>query len=107
MRNLSYLYLALAVVLELTATSLLKLTEGFTRLGMTALCLALYFGCYFFMSRALQQLNLGIAYAVWCGVGLVVSSLVSVFAYHQHLSPVAMFAIGLILVGCVLLNLFG
>lgn len=102
----AYGYLALAVVLELTATSMLKLTEGFTRLGTTALCLLMYAGCYFFMSRALQHIHLGVAYALWCGVGLVVSTFVSVFLYKQGISTLGLVGIGLIIAGCVLVNLF-
>ena len=64
-----YVFLALAICAEITATTLLKSSEGYTRLLPTAFSLLAYLICHCSFSRAVTKLNLGIAYAIWCGVG--------------------------------------
>lgn len=103
---MEYLFLAFAIALELVATTVLKYTEGFTKLLPTLLCVVLYVACYFCLSRALLKMNLGVAYATWCGVGMVVTTLVSVFLFKQGISAVGVIGIVLIVIGCVILNLF-
>ena len=102
-----YLQLAISIVLELCATTFLKMSEGFTKLWPSALCMLLYFFCFFIFSKALVHLNLGVAYATWSGVGLVVTAIISAVLFGQRLNTIGIIAIGLIVVGCVLLNLFG
>ncbi len=104
---MSYLFLAFAIALELIATSILKLTRGFTVPAPTILCVALYAACFFCLSRALLRMNLGIAYATWSGVGIVVSTLISVFIYRQSITPLGILGVLLIVSGCILLNVFG
>lgn len=103
----SYLFLAGAIILELIATSILKYTEGFTRVYPTIFCIIMYIACFFCLARALLRMNLGIAYATWCGVGIVVSTLVSVFVYKQGITPLGVLGILLVVAGCVILNLYG
>ncbi len=100
-----YVLLSVAIAAELVATSLLKETDGFTKLIPTAACCVTYFACYLCMSKALRHVNLGVAYATWCGAGIVVTTLVSVLYYREKLSLPGMIGIGLILIGCVLVNL--
>lgn len=100
-----YILLSIAIAAEIAATSLLKRTDGFTRPLPTLACCAGYFICYFFMAKALKHVKLGPAYAVWCGAGIVVTSLVSIFYYHEKLSFAAVIGLVLILAGCVLVNL--
>ena len=104
---ISYVYLFLAIAFELVATVFLKSTEGFTKLYPTVCCIVLYIVCFGCLSKALLNLNLGIAYATWCGVGIVVSSFVSVLIFKQNISSIGVLGICLIVIGCVLLNLFG
>ncbi len=104
---ISYVYLFLAIAFELVATVFLKSTEGFTKLYPTVCCIVLYIICFGCLSKALLNLNLGIAYATWCGVGIVVSSFVSVLIFKQNISSIGVLGICLIVIGCVLLNLFG
>lgn len=103
----SYGFLAGAIILELIATAVLKSTEGFTRLLPTIFCIVLYIICFYCLSRALLRINLGIAYATWSGIGIVVSTLLSVFIFKQGITPIGIIAIILIVAGCILLNLYG
>ena len=100
-----YILLSVAIAAEIAATSLLKETDGFTRLGPTAACCAAYFVCYLCMAKALRHINLGVAYATWCGAGIVVTALVSLLYYKEKLSLTGMIGVGLILIGCILVNL--
>ncbi|MGN1344369.1 MAG: DMT family transporter [Traorella sp.] len=100
-----YVYLGLAIVLELVGTSLLKFTKGFTVLLPTCICLLCYGFCFFFFSKSLDHIHLGMAYAIWCGIGIVVSTLLSVFLFKESISYIAILGIFLVLVGVILLNL--
>lgn len=100
-----YVLLSVAIAAELIATSLLKETDGFTRLLPTLACCVTYFVCYLCMAKALRHVNLGVAYATWCGAGIVVTTLVSVLYYKEKLSLPGLIGLGLILIGCVLVNL--
>ena len=101
------IYLALAIILELTGTSLLKSTKGFTVPLPTCICLVCYGFCFFFFSKCLNQLNLGVAYALWCGIGIIVSTCLSVFVFKETITTTGILGIILILVGVILINLNG
>lgn len=104
---MAYLYLALAIVMELAATTLLKYSDGCTKLIPTISCVAAYIICYFSLSRALQKINLGVAYATWSGIGIVVTALLSALLFRQKTTPLGILGIVLIIAGCIILNLFG
>ncbi len=104
---MAYVFLGVAIAIELAATTMLKYTEGFTKLLPTLGCVALYIACYFCLARALLKMNLGIAYATWCGVGIVVTAVISAVVFKQGLTTAGAIGIALIVAGCILLNLFG
>ena len=102
---MGYLYLALAISLELIGTTCLKYSEGFTKLYPSLATLAAYGLCFYLFSKSLLYLHLSIAYAIWCAIGIVAATLISVF--NEALSPAGYFAIALIVAGVIILNLFG
>lgn len=101
------IYLAISIATELIATSFLKTTEGFTKLWPSLIVIVGYVICFYCFSKALFSLNLSFAYALWSGLGIVVSTLVSVFIYKEAISAAGIFGIILILAGVVIINLFG
>ena len=102
----TYLLLLLAIVAEVIATSGLKASENFTRLAPSLLVVAGYGTAFFCLSLTLKTLPLGVAYAIWSGVGTVLVAVVGWLLYRQQLDLPAMLGIGLIVAGTVMLNLF-
>lgn len=103
---MNYLYLALAIVCEVVATTSLKASAGFTRLTPSLLVVAGYGAAFFLMSLTLRTVPVGVAYAVWSGVGIVLISAASYFVYGQSLDAPALAGIGLILAGVVVIHGF-
>lgn len=102
---MGYLYLALPISLELIGTTCLKYSEGFTKLYPSLATLAAYGLCFYLFSKSLLYLHLSIAYAIWCAIGIVAATLISVFLFNEALSPAGYFAIALIVAGVIILNL--
>ncbi len=103
---MAFVYLALAIVAEVVATSALKATDGFTRLGPSLIVVAGYGIAFFMLSLVLRTVPVGIAYAIWAGLGIVLVALVGVLVYGQRPDLPAMLGIGLIVTGVVVIQLF-
>lgn len=104
---MSYLYLALSISLELVGTSLLKASEGFTKLFPTLGVIVAFISCFFFLSLSLKTIPLNTAYAIWSGIGIVATVIISVSIWKEKINTASIVGITLILVGVVILNLFG
>ncbi len=102
----TYLYLSIAIVAEVIATSSLKSSEGFTRLGPSLLCIAGYGLAIFLLSLTLRTLPTGIAYAIWSGVGIVLVSAIGWVYYGQKLDTPAIIGLSLIIAGVIVVNVF-
>lgn len=100
-----WLLLGGAIALEVCATSLLKLSDGFARPLYGAASMALYGLCFWLLAFAFLRIPVGVAYAVWCGVGIVAITLIGVFAFRQPLSLAQLGFIALVGVGSVGLSL--
>lgn len=101
-----YLYLLAAIACEVVATSALKASEGFTRLWPTAIVVVGYGLAFYFLSLTLRTIPVGIAYAIWSGLGIVLISAVGWLFFRQSLDLPALFGIALILAGVLVINLF-
>ena len=104
--SIAWLQLASAIVCEVIATSALRACNGFSRSGPSLIALVGYAAAFYALSLALNEIPLGIAYAIWCGVGLVLIALVSVVIYGQSLDAGAIAGITLIGLGVLTINLF-
>lgn len=104
---MAYLYLAIAIVGELIGTTYLKYSDGFTKLGPSMISIISYGLCFFIFSKSLMSINLSVAYATWSAVGLIITSLISVFIFKEGITPAGVAAIVMITVGVVVLNLYG
>lgn len=103
---IAYLFLAGAVISEVTATMLLQKTEQFTRLAPTVTMALLYGLSFYLLSHALKTLPLGIAYAIWGGVGIVLTLVIGVTVFKQPLDWQAVAGVAMIVGGVVMINLF-
>ncbi|CAB3758159.1 Multidrug transporter EmrE [Paraburkholderia solisilvae] len=106
MRLPPYALLAIAIVAEVIATSALRASAGFTR-WLPAVVVVLGYGVSFYMlSLTLKSIPVGIVYAIWSGVGIVLITLVALVVYRQVPDLPAVAGLGLIVAGVVVLNLF-
>lgn len=103
---MTYLYLMVAIIAETFATSLLKQSDGFTRLLPTILMAVGYIVAFYALSLALKDIPTGVAYAIWSGVGIVLISAVAWIFQGQKLDLPAMMGMGLIIAGVVVMNVF-
>jgi len=97
--------LAVAIVSEVIATSALKAADGFTRLVPSVVVVVGYGTAFYFLSLALKSVPVGIAYAIWSGVGIVLLSLIGWVLYGQRLDAPALTGMALIVAGVVILQL--
>jgi small multidrug resistance pump len=103
---MKWIYLSIAIVAEVMATTALRAAEGFTRLVPSIIVVAGYGIAFFFLSMTLKSIPVGIAYAIWSGVGMVLISIIGYFAYQQALDAPAVIGILLIIAGVTVINLF-
>ena len=103
---MTYLYLALAIVAEVIGTSALKASAEFTRLIPSLIVVVGYGAAFYFLSIVLRTLPVGIAYAIWSGLGIVLVTLAGVVVYKQMPDFPAIAGMGLIVAGVVIINVF-
>jgi len=104
---MSYLYLLLAILGELIGSSMLKASEGFTKIYPTVGMLLAFVGSFFFLSLAMKTIPLNTAYALWSGIGIIATTIISILIWKEKINVASVTGIALILVGVVILNLFG
>jgi small multidrug resistance pump len=101
-----YGWLAIAILAEVIATSALKSSNGFSRLWPSVVTVIGYGVAFYGLSLTLRTVPLGLAYALWSGVGIVLITAIAWIAFKQTLDTPALVGIGLILAGVLVINLF-
>lgn len=102
----AYTYLLIAVVAETVATTALKAADGFSRLGPSVVVVAGYAIAFYFLSLTLRVIPVGVTYAIWSGLGIVLISLFGWLIYKQALDLPAIIGMILIVAGILVMNLF-
>lgn len=102
----NWLFLFVAIFAEVIATSSLKASAGFSRLGPSLLAVAGYGVAFYCLSLTLRTIPVGVAYAIWSGVGIVLVTLIAWLIFGQKLDLPALAGMALIIAGVVVLNLF-
>jgi len=103
---MNWLYLGIAIVAEVIATSALKSAEGFTRLVPSLVVLVGYVTAFYFLSLTLKTIPVGLAYAIWSGVGIVLIVLIAWLVLGQPLDAPALIGLALIIAGVIVINGF-
>jgi small multidrug resistance pump len=101
-----WIFLSIAIVSEVIATSCLKAAEGFTRLWPSLMVVAGYLLAFYFLSLTLKTIPVGIAYAIWSGVGVVLIALSGWIFLGQSLDIPAVIGLFLIVAGVVIISVF-
>jgi small multidrug resistance pump len=101
-----WIYLAIAIVAEVIATSALKASHEFTRVVPTIIVVTGYLTAFYFLTLSLRVIPVGIAYAIWAGLGIVLIAIISWILYGQKLDLPALLGMGLIISGVLVINLF-
>ena len=101
---MTWIYLTVAILAEVAATSALKMSEGFSRPIASLVTVVGYLIAFYLLALTLRVMPVGVAYAVWSGAGIVAISLIGYFFFRQSLDLAALIGIGLILAGVIVLN---
>jgi len=102
----AYVYLFAAIIFEVIATGALKSAEGFTRPVPTLVVLVGYGAAFYLLSLTLRSLEIGVAYAIWCGVGIVLVAAIGAIFYGETIDLAAVTGFGLIIAGVAVLAFF-
>ena len=101
-----WVFLSIAILAEVIATSALKSSEGFSKIIPSSIVIVCYGIAFYFLSLTLKTIPVGIAYAIWSGVGITLISIIGYFIYKQTLDLSAIIGILLIIAGVIVINLF-
>ncbi|WP_101758118.1 multidrug efflux SMR transporter [Oceanicoccus sp. KOV_DT_Chl] len=103
---MGYVYLAIAIVAEVIGTTALKASEEFTRPIPSIGVVVGYVVSFYFLSLVLKTIPIGVAYAIWSGLGIVLITLVGFFVFNQKIDAPAMIGMSLIICGVIIMNVF-
>lgn len=103
---MSFIYLFIAVIAEVLATSAMKASHGFTVLIPSLVTVLGYAIAIYFLSLTFKVIPIGIAYALWSGAGIILVSAVGWIYYKQHLDVAAIIGLGFMIIGIVIINVF-
>ncbi len=101
-----YLILAVSICAETLATTMMKASDGFTRLVPSVIVVVGYAISFYGLSQVVKVINIGIAYAIWAGMGIFLVSAMSFFIYKQRLDTPALIGMGCIAVGIMIIQLY-
>ena len=105
-QTMAYLYLAIAIVAEVSATSALKASAEFTRLIPSLIVIIGYGVAFYFLTLVLKTMPVGISYAIWAGLGIVLVAIVGAIVYKEIPGIPAMLGMALIIAGVVIIHVF-
>lgn len=103
---MGYFYLTVAIIAEVVGTSALKASESFTKLGPSIVVVLGYVVAFYFLSLVLKTIPVGIAYAIWAGMGIVLIAIIGAIAFKQMLDLPAVIGMALIVSGVIVINVF-
>lgn len=103
---MGYVYLTIAIISEVVATNALKASEEFSRTGPSILVIIGYSLAFYFLSLVLKTIPVGVAYAIWSGMGIVLVAIVAAIVFKQTPDLPAILGMAMILAGVIVINVF-
>ncbi|MEH2084780.1 MAG: multidrug efflux SMR transporter [Nostoc sp.] len=100
----SWIYLILAILFEVSGTTCMKLSQGFTKIVPSILIFVFYGLCFTFLTFALKRLEVSVAYSVWAGLGTVLIALIGVIWFQESATLIKLVSIALIIIGIIGIN---
>ncbi|WP_392482394.1 DMT family transporter [Nostoc sp. C110] len=100
----SWIYLIAAILFEVSGTTCMKLSEGFTKLVPSVLIFVFYGLCFSFLTLALKRLEVSVAYSVWAGLGTVLIAIIGIIWFRESATFIKLLSIALIIMGVVGIN---
>ena len=100
----AYIFLGFAIILEITGTSFVKDTQGFTKWIPSLICLVTICFSYYLMSHVVSFIPVGITYATWSGLGLAALTIIGVIKYNQVPNIPTIIGLILIIIGVIIVN---
>ncbi|WP_068910216.1 DMT family transporter [Providencia heimbachae] len=101
-----YAILMVSILAETAATTMIKASDGFTRLIPSIIVVVGYAISFYGLSQVVKSMNIGIAYAIWAGAGIFLVSVLSFFVYKQKLDLPALIGMGCIAIGIIIIQMF-
>lgn len=102
---MGFVYLFIAIILEIAGTTFLKISNGFTVLLPSILTLISYGLCFYIFSQALKTIEISLAYAIWSAFGIMVVSIIGMIYFHESVNIMKILSILLIIIGTIGLKL--
>ncbi|MDZ7953315.1 MAG: multidrug efflux SMR transporter [Nostoc sp. DedQUE12b] len=100
----SWIYLILAILFEVSGTTCMKLSEGFTKIVPSVLIFVFYGLCFTFLTFALKRLEVSVAYSVWAGLGTILVALIGIIWFRESATFIKLVSIALIVIGVIGIN---
>ena len=97
----AWTYLIIGIFFEVIGTTCLKLSNGFSEITWSSLCIACFAAAMYVLSLSVKTLDISIVYAIWSGLGIALISLIGVFFFHEPLTLLKLLFIGLIMIGVI------
>ncbi|MEH2240779.1 DMT family transporter [Nostoc sp.] len=100
----SWIYLIAAILFEVSGTTCMKLSEGFTKLVPSVLIFVFYGLCFSFLTLALKRLEVSVAYSVWAGLGTILIAIIGIIWFRESATLIKLLSIALIIIGVIGIN---
>jgi small multidrug resistance pump len=97
----SWIYMIVAIILEISGTTCMKLSQGFTKVVPSVLIFVFYAGCFAFLTLALKRIEVSVAYSVWSGLGTTLIAAIGIIWFHESVTLIKLISIALIVVGVI------
>jgi small multidrug resistance pump len=100
----SWIYLIIAILFEVSGTTCMKLSDGFTKIVPSVLIFVFYGLCFTFLTFALKRLEVSVAYSVWAGLGTILVALIGIIWFRESATFIKLVSISLIVIGVIGIN---